>query len=497
MNTFIAYGFQGAGVWLLGLLLLTFQVAASTPVKIRFEWVPQTVETNKNAYFYWDIRNVKECYSVNASTGKAELKAISGTAGPVTNSFPYVGKSRWYCIDLNGKRYPADAASYLEALRIVEAPLAAPLLTRKTGTYNTGLQVGVESGSQAIYRYTLNGSSVTESSPLLNGLLTINSTSTLKVRPYRTGFNPGPEATATYTIVATPAIERFEWVPKIVETNKNAYFYWNIRHVKECYSVSAGSGTSERKAIEGSAGPATNAFPYTGISKWYCFDLNGDRYPRDQTKFIEALRKVEAPLSGPVLLPAAGQYQQSVNVAVSPVADVVYRYTLNGATVTEQSSIMSAQLSFTSSTTLKVRGFRTGFNPSPETTAYYDITNGAAAAPTFTPGPGTYAAPLVVNLATTTASATIRYTTDGSDVTQAASIYTAPLVLSTTSTIKTKSFKAGMADSEQRVALFTLKPQVTYLHTDVLGSVIAESDSAGQVKKTTEYKPFGESKDNE
>jgi hypothetical protein len=37
---------------------------------------------------------------------------------------------------------------------------------------------------------------------------------------------------------------------------------------------------------------------------------------------------------------------------------------------------------------------------------------------------------------------------------------------------------------------------VTYLHTDVLGSVIAESDSNGKIIRKTEYKPFGESKDN-
>ena len=37
---------------------------------------------------------------------------------------------------------------------------------------------------------------------------------------------------------------------------------------------------------------------------------------------------------------------------------------------------------------------------------------------------------------------------------------------------------------------------VTFLHTDVLGSVIAESDSNGTIIKKTDYKPFGESKDN-
>lgn len=38
--------------------------------------------------------------------------------------------------------------------------------------------------------------------------------------------------------------------------------------------------------------------------------------------------------------------------------------------------------------------------------------------------------------------------------------------------------------------------QTMYLHTDVLGSVIAESDIHGNIKSSTEYKPFGESKQN-
>lgn len=44
------------------------------------------------------------------------------------------------------------------------------------------------------------------------------------------------------------------------------------------------------------------------------------------------------------------------------------------------------------------------------------------------------------------------------------------------------------------VKISTSSRVVTYLHTDVLGSVIAESDSNKKIIKNTDYKPFGERK---
>jgi hypothetical protein len=123
----------------------------------------------------------------------------------------------------------------------------------------------------------------------------------------------------------------------------------------------------------------------------------------------------------------------------------------------------------------------------------------AIVAPTISPNGGSHSAPVSVSLSTTTAGAQIRYTTNGSDVTASSALYSAPFLVSANTTVKAKSFKAGMADSVQATANFVIQQssvQVIYLHTDALGSVIAETDANGKVIKRTEYKPFGESKDN-
>lgn len=40
----------------------------------------------------------------------------------------------------------------------------------------------------------------------------------------------------------------------------------------------------------------------------------------------------------------------------------------------------------------------------------------------------------------------------------------------------------------------TIPSRITYLHTDLLGSVIAETDPKGEIIKTEDYKPFGANK---
>lgn len=60
----------------------------------------------------------------------------------------------------------------------------------------------------------------------------------------------------------------------------------------------------------------------------------------------------------------------------------------------------------------------------------------AAAAPTFQPASGTYPSPQGVVIASGTAGATVRYTTDGSDPTQASSVYLAAVHVAASGTLK-------------------------------------------------------------
>jgi len=82
---------------------------------------------------------------------------------------------------------------------------------------------------------------------------------------------------------------------------------------------------------------------------------------------------------------------------------------------------------------------------------------GAAAAPAFSPPPGTHASPLAVTLTTATSGATIYYTTDGSSPSRKTSpVYKGPIQLTATTTIKAFAYKKGLKASAVKTAVYDL-----------------------------------------
>lgn len=76
--------------------------------------------------------------------------------------------------------------------------------------------------------------------------------------------------------------------------------------------------------------------------------------------------------------------------------------------------------------------------------------------PTFTPPGGSFTDPVEVSMSTATAGATIHYTLDGSQPTQTSPVYTDPIVVSSSTTIKAKAFLDGLNPSSVGSATFTI-----------------------------------------
>lgn len=105
----------------------------------------------------------------------------------------------------------------------------------------------------------------------------------------------------------------------------------------------------------------------------------------------------------------------------------------------------------------------------------------SVAAPTFSPaGPLNFGAPLPVTLATPTAGATIRFTLDGSEPTVTSSAYTAPLVLTSTTTVKALAHWGDIL-SPVATATFTQRPLDLFLDDG------ADEGAQGCYSDTSQY----------
>lgn len=84
-----------------------------------------------------------------------------------------------------------------------------------------------------------------------------------------------------------------------------------------------------------------------------------------------------------------------------------------------------------------------------------------AATPTFNPPAGVYASAVNVTISSTTPGAQIRYTTNGSEPTATSTLYSTPIAISTSTTLKAVAFATGMDPSYVATAAYTFPVMVS------------------------------------
>lgn len=159
---------------------------------------------------------------------------------------------------------------------------------------------------------------------------------------------------------------------------------------------------------------------------------------------------VVVPVSDPVFSPGGGTFMGSVSVTLkSSTAGATIRYTTNGSNVTSSSPIYSSALVLSNSTTIKAKAFKSGIADSAQVTAVFTEVYPPAAMPTISPSGGSFVGSVSVSISTATAGATIRYTTNRTDVTESSPIYSGPILVTASTTIRAKAFKNEMLPSPQ------------------------------------------------
>jgi hypothetical protein len=142
--------------------------------------------------------------------------------------------------------------------------------------------------------------------------------------------------------------------------------------------------------------------------------------------------------SAPVFSPQGGNYATPPSVTLSDsAAGAVIYYTTNGTTPTTSSFVYTSPIvPGTGTTTIQTMAVASGSSQSTVVTATYVVAQPVTAAPNFSPAGGSYATAQSVALSDSTAGAVIYYTTNGTTPTTLSAVYSTPIAVTTSETIR-------------------------------------------------------------
>lgn len=89
--------------------------------------------------------------------------------------------------------------------------------------------------------------------------------------------------------------------------------------------------------------------------------------------------------------------------------------------------------------------------------------------PTLTPIPGIYTNPQTITISSSTPSASIHFTIDGTEPIESSPVYSSPILVSKTTTIKAKAFKSGLGPSETVIGIYIIRGGIPAIQLLLLG----------------------------
>ena len=395
--------------------------------------------------------------AITTATGGATIRYTTDgttpteTAGTVYSSAVTIGTTT----RLQAIAYESGFIdSYITAGTYTIGQTAAPTFTPAPGTYNGTQLVTIACATHgATLRYTTDGSTPSETAGTLYVVpLALSSTTTLKAMAYYSGITDSAVTSGVYTIGSGGTIV---WVDDALPAG----------------AIGTDDGGDSWNWI------SSNPTPYSGSLAWQSNNTSGEH----QVYFTDATT---------TLTPGANDTlfcYVYLSTSSTPAEVMLQFHDTTGSwehraywganditwgtdgTVSRQNvgSLPPAGqwvcLSVTAST-VGVQGLTIDGGA-------YTLYNGQAtfdyaglipagqqcATPTYSPPAGTYEPAQSVSISTTTGSATIRYTTDGTTPSETVgTVYSSPVNISSTCTLKAIAYKSGLSDSTITSGVYTI-----------------------------------------
>jgi hypothetical protein len=355
-------------------------------------------------------------------------------------------------------------------------PAAAPTFSPVAGTYTAAQPVTLSSTTASpSFVYTTDGSTPKESGgvvkngTLYSGPISVSTTTTLKAIAFATGSGDSPVSSATYTInIPVAAAPTFSPVASTYTAAQSVTLSSTTAGASFVYTTDGSPPTESGGApTNGTLNTGTAiSIPSTTTLKAIAFKSGfTDSSVTTGTYTIN----IPGQTSAPTFSPVAGTYTAAQSVTLSSTtAGASFVYTIDGTVPTESGGAPTngtlntgAAISIGSNTTLKAIAFKSGLTDSAVTSGIYTIAP-LAVAPVFSPAAGSYVGAQSISISSTTAGASIAYTTDGSTPTESGgtvthgTLYSGPVSVSTGTTLSAIAFGTGLTDSTVSTAAYTI-----------------------------------------
>ncbi|MEI6834313.1 MAG: chitobiase/beta-hexosaminidase C-terminal domain-containing protein, partial [bacterium] len=327
----------------------------------------------------------------------------------------------------------------------------SPTFSVPSGGYGPPQSVSIISGTLgATIYYTIDGSTPTTSSLVYSEPIGVSSGMTIKAFATKEFYSDSPVVTAVYSIngsVATPT------------ASLGSGSYTNAQSVD---LMSATPGAQIYYTVDGSV-PSSSSTPYYGpilvaVSQTIrAMASKAGFSPSGSSSFVYS---VTGTVQAPSFSVGSGSYanEQYVSLSSSTPGASIY-YTLDGAVPSRSSLKYASPITVAMSRTVKAFAVLSGWEDSSPSSESYVILE-KAATPTADIVPGFYSTARSVSLSTATGGASIYYTLDGSVPSTSSALFTTPIFVGVSQTIKAIAVKSGYANSLMGVFSYTITGRV-------------------------------------
>jgi hypothetical protein len=310
----------------------------------------------------------------------------------------------------------------------------APSFGLAEGTYTSFQSITLNCATiGATIRYTTDGSIPTSDSQIYTGCFNITKSTTVKAFAQKAGLHDSDITSATYTLSI-----------KIGDVDGNGF----IDTFDYLLMLKYANGTIDDFPVE---------------DDLWIGDLDGDGLINNtdvslmrQKIFGEIGFFPKEQVKAPSFSLAEGTYSSTQAVTLQSATEgAIIRYTTDGTMPSSTSELYTGPITVSNSETIKAYASKEGMVDSDIASATYTIIS-KVENPVISPAGGTYTSIQTVTLNCATEGAAIRYTTDGTTPTSTSPVYTGPITVASSKTIKAYASKEGMVDSEISTAEYQL-----------------------------------------